>query len=57
MRRWTFVLVVFAILVLLACGIETVSLLSAGAEQVAFLLVPVVFTISSAIGISKILSS
>lgn len=57
MHRWTFVVAFFAFLILLACGTETVSFLSAGVEQIAFLLVPVVFTVSSVIGISKIMSS
>ncbi|MGH9328546.1 MAG: hypothetical protein ACRD2B_17900 [Terriglobia bacterium] len=57
MRRWIFVLAFFALLFALACGFESVSFLSAEAEQIAFLLVPAVFTVSAIVGLSRIASS
>ena len=52
MRRLLVVFMLFASLLALACGVEIALLLSARVEQVAFLLVPSVFMISSLIGLS-----
>ncbi|HEX5481340.1 MAG TPA: hypothetical protein VFZ08_01785 [Terriglobia bacterium] len=52
MRRWLFAIILIGLMVALACGLESVDLLSAEVERIAFLLVPVVFMISSIIGLS-----
>lgn len=52
MRRWLFAIILIGLMVALGCGLEAVSSLSADIERIAFLLVPVVFMISSIIGLS-----
>lgn len=52
MRRWLFAIIVVGLMFALGCGLESVNLLSAEIERIAFLLVPVVFMISSIIGLS-----
>jgi hypothetical protein len=50
-RRWLFVFVVFAVMFGVACGVESVSQVSARVEEFAFLIVPAVFMIAAIIGL------
>jgi hypothetical protein len=51
MMRWVFTFVLFGLMFALACGLQTLNLVSAEVEQIAFLLVPVVFMIASVVGL------
>jgi|GEM_PF-1734225 hypothetical protein len=51
MMRWIFAFVLFGLMFALACGLQTLNLVSAQVEQIAFLLVPAVFMIASIVGL------
>jgi hypothetical protein len=51
MGRWLFVFLAFALMFSVACGLESISQVSARVEEFAFLVVPAVFMIAAIIGL------